>query len=43
MKYDKKYFTVTLTLILNLDQDMVKLYLYTKNEVTSYSSSKVVT
>ena len=30
-----------ITLIFKLDLDMVKMYLHTKNEVPSYSSSKV--
>ena len=30
-----------ITLILKLDLDMVKMYLYTEDEVPSYSSSKV--
>ena len=29
-----------MTLILNLELDMVKMYLYTEDEVPSYSSSK---
>ena len=29
-----------MTLILNIDPDMVKMYLHTKNKVCSYSSSK---
>ena len=31
-----------MTLILKLDLDMVKMYLYAENEVPSYSSSKVI-
>ena len=31
-----------MTLILELDLDMVKMYLYTEDEVPSYSSSKVI-
>ena len=31
-----------MTLVLKLDLDMVKMYLYTKNELPSYSSSKVI-
>ena len=31
-----------LTLVLKLDLDMVKMYLHTKNEVPSYSGSKVI-
>ena len=31
-----------ITLVLNSDLDMVKMYLHTKNEVSSYSSSKVI-
>ena len=31
-----------MTLIFKLDLNIVKLYLYTKNEVPSYSSSKVI-
>ena len=31
-----------MTLILKLDLDMVKTYLYTENEVPSYSGSKVI-
>ena len=31
-----------MTLILKLDLDMVKMYLYTEDEVPSYSSSKVI-
>ena len=31
-----------MTLILNLDLDMVKMYLYAKNEITNYSGSKVI-
>ena len=31
-----------MTLILNLDLDMVKIYLYTKNEIPSYGGSKVI-
>ena len=31
-----------MTLVLQLDLDMVKMYLHTKNEVPSYSSSKVI-
>ena len=31
-----------MTLILKYDLDMVKMYLHTKNEVPSYSSSKVI-
>ena len=31
-----------MTLILKPDLDMVKMYLHTKNEVASYSSSKVI-
>ena len=31
-----------MTLILKLDQDMVTMYLHTKNEVPSFSSSKVI-
>ena len=31
-----------MTLILKLDLDMIKMYLYTKNEVCSFSSSKVI-
>ena len=30
------------TLILKLDLDMIKMCLHTKNEVTSYSGSKVI-
>ena len=30
-----------MTLILKLDPDMVKMYLYAEDEVPSYSSSKV--
>ena len=30
-----------MTLILKLDLDMVRRYLHTKNEVPSYSSSKI--
>ena len=30
-----------MTLVLKLDLDMVKMYLHTKNEVPSYSGSKV--
>ena len=30
-----------MTLVLKFDLDMVKMYLHTKNEVSSYSSSKV--
>ena len=30
------------TLVLKLDLDMVKMYLHTKNEVPSYSGSKVI-
>ena len=29
-------------LVLKLDLDMVKMYLHTKNEVSTYSSSKVI-
>ena len=32
-----------MTLILNLYLDMLKMYLCTKNEVPSFSSSKVIT
>ena len=32
-----------MTLVLKLDLDMVKMYVYTKNEVLSFSSSKVIT
>ena len=31
-----------MTLILKLNLDMIKMYLYTKNEVPSFSSSKVI-
>ena len=31
-----------MTLILKLDVDMVKMYMYTKNEVPSFTSSKVI-
>ena len=31
-----------MTLILKLDLDMVKMYLYTEDKVSSYSSSKVI-
>ena len=31
-----------MTLILKLDSDMVKMYLYAENEVLSYCSSKVI-
>ena len=31
-----------MTLILKLDQDMVKMYLYAEDEVPSYSSSKII-
>ena len=31
-----------MTLILKFDQDMVMMYLHTKNEVPSFSSSKVI-
>ena len=31
-----------MTLILKLDLDMVKMYLYTEDEVPSYGSSKVI-
>ena len=31
-----------MTLILKLDLDMVKMYLHAKNEVPSYSGSKVM-
>ena len=31
-----------MTLILKIDLDMVKMYLHTKNEVPSYSGSKVI-
>ena len=31
-----------MTLVLKFDLDMVKMYLHTKNEVPSYSSSKVI-
>ena len=31
-----------MTLVLKLNLDMVKMYLHTKNEVPSYSSSKVI-
>ena len=31
-----------MTLVLKLDLDMVKMYLHTKNEVPSYSGSKVI-
>ena len=31
-----------MTLILKLGLDMVKMYLYTEDEVPSYSSSKVI-
>ena len=31
-----------MTLVLELDLDMVKMYLHTKNEVPSYSGSKVI-
>ena len=31
-----------MTLVLKLDLDMVKMYLHTKNEVHSYSGSKVI-
>ena len=31
-----------MTLILKLDLDMVKMYLFTEDEVPSYSSSKVI-
>ena len=43
MIYDKNIFDLDLdpmTLVLKLD--MVKMYLYTKNEVSSFSSSKVI-
>ena len=45
--YDKKYIDLNLdidpmTLILKLNLDMVKMYLYTENEVPSCSSSKVI-
>ena len=30
-----------MTLLLKLDLDMVKMYLYTKNEIPRYSGSKV--
>ena len=45
VKYDKNTFDLDLdpmTLILKFDLDMVKMFLYTKYEVTSYSSSKVI-
>ena len=45
LKYDKNTFDLHLdpkTLILKVDLDMVKMYLYTENEVPSYSSSKVI-
>ena len=32
----------SVTLILKIDLGMVKMYLHTKNEVPSYSSSKVI-
>ena len=31
-----------MTLVLKLDLDMVKMYLHTKNEVPSFSGSKVI-
>ena len=31
-----------MTLILKFDLDMVKMYLYTENEVPGFSSSKVI-
>ena len=31
-----------MTLVFKLDLDMVKMYLHTKNEVSSYSGSKVI-
>ena len=31
-----------MTLILKLDQDMVKMYVYIKNEVPSFSDSKII-
>ena len=31
-----------MTLIRKLDLDMVKMYLYAKNEIPSYGSSKVI-
>ena len=31
-----------ITLILKRDLDMVKMYLYTKNQVPSYGGSKVI-
>ena len=31
-----------MTFILELDLDMVKMYLHTKNEVSYFSSSKVI-
>ena len=31
-----------MTLVFNLNQDMVKMYLHTKNEVSIYSGSKVI-
>ena len=34
--------SLILTLILKLDLDIVKMYLYTENEVLSFSHSKVV-
>ena len=45
VKYDKNTFDLDLdpmTLILKLDLDMVKMYLYTEDEVPSYTSSKAV-
>ena len=43
-KYDKNTFGLEpMTLILKLDLDMVKMYLYTENEVLSLSSSKFTT
>ena len=31
-----------MTLVLKLDLDMVKMYVYTKNEVPTFSSSKII-
>ena len=44
-KYDKNTFDLDLdpmTFILELDADMVKMYLYTKSEVPNFSNSKVI-
>ena len=44
-KYDKNTFDLDLdpmTFILELDPDMVKIYLYTKSEVPKYSNSKLL-